>query len=53
MARYITDEELNAMNEELENTPEYAEWLNELEQEHLAQKMLLNMKYERDMDMGR
>ena len=50
--RILTDEEIKAMNEELENTPEYAEWLDELEQEHLAQKMLLNMKYERDMDEG-
>lgn len=50
--RILTDAEIKEMNEELENTPEYQEWLNELYEEQLAQQMLLNMKYERDMDMG-
>lgn len=50
--RILTDAEIKAMNEELENTPEYQEWLNELEEQHLAQRMLLDMKYARDMDEG-
>ena len=50
--RMITDAEIKEMNKELENTPEYQEWLDELYEEHLAQRMLLDMKYARDMDEG-
>lgn len=31
---------------------EYNAYIEELAEEQLAQQMLINMKYERDMDMG-